>query len=89
MDMKIAIGSDHGGFTLKENLKEFLAESGYQFIDCGTNSEESVDYPKFAYTVAKKIADGEDYKMPATIEDPAILEEITDALKVMGYTRRR
>jgi len=37
----------------------------------------------------KKIADGEDYKMPATIEDPAILEEITDALKVMGYTRRR
>lgn len=58
-NMKIAIGSDHGGFSLKENLKDFLAEKGYQFTDCGTNSNESVDYPKYAYAVAKKVSNGE------------------------------
>ena len=55
----IAIGSDHAGFDLKENLKGFLKEQGYLFIDCGTYDTESVDYPKFAYAVAKKVADNE------------------------------
>ena len=58
-NIKIAIGADHGGFDLKENLKIFLSEKGYQFSDCGTDSKESVDYPKFACAVANKIANGE------------------------------
>ncbi len=58
-NIKIAIGSDHGGFDLKENLKVFLSENGYQFSDCGTDSKESVDYPKFASAVANKIANSE------------------------------
>ncbi len=54
----VAIGADHGGYPLKEILKEFLQEKGYQVIDCGTNSTESVDYPDFAQSVAQHIADG-------------------------------
>jgi len=58
-NLKIAIGADHGGFTLKEKLKVHLSEKGYAYIDCGTNSPESVDYPKFAYAVAEKVSTGE------------------------------
>ncbi len=58
-DEAIAIGSDHGGFALKENLESFLKEQGYSIIDCGTYGTESVDYPKFAYAVAKKVADND------------------------------
>jgi len=54
----IAIGADHGGFQLKESLKLYLNKSGYTIIDCGTNSKDSVDYPKYAYAVAKQVADG-------------------------------
>lgn len=54
----VAIGADHGGFPLKETLKAFLTESGYQVIDCGTTSTESVDYPDFAREVARLVADG-------------------------------
>jgi len=54
----IAIGADHGGFQLKEILKRFLEEKGYQVIDCGTNSSESVDYPDFAAAVAEQVAGG-------------------------------
>lgn len=53
--MKIAIGSDHGGFTMKEELKEYLKEKGYDVTDCGTYSEESIDYPDIAMETAKKI----------------------------------
>lgn len=53
----IALGADHGGFTLKENLKVFLQKQGYQVIDCGTFSSESVDYPDFAYAVAKLVSE--------------------------------
>ncbi len=53
----IAIGSDHGGFPLKEKLKNYLIENGYKIIDCGTDSTESVDYPKFAYAVAKQVSE--------------------------------
>jgi ribose 5-phosphate isomerase B len=57
--MLIAIGSDHGGFRLKEDIKEFLKEKGYTFRDFGTNSTESVDYPDFARAVAQAVVSGE------------------------------
>ena len=56
--MKIAIGSDHAGFELKERLKAYLQKKGYQVEDCGTSGKESVDYPRFAYAVARRVADG-------------------------------
>ena len=46
--MKIAIGSDHGGFELKEFLKEFLIKENIEFLDYGTYSTDSVDYPDIA-----------------------------------------
>ncbi len=51
----IAIGADHGGYALKETLKPFLAELGWEVIDVGTHSPESVDYPDFAYAVAQLV----------------------------------
>lgn len=59
---RIALGADHGGFSLKDNLKPFLQKQGYQLDDCGTHSPESVDYPDFAYAVAKKVSDGEAWR---------------------------
>lgn len=56
--MKIAIGSDHAGYELKEIIKEYL-EDQYEIIDVGTNSNESVDYPLFGHEVGKKVATGE------------------------------
>lgn len=53
----IAVGADHGGFETKENLKEFLAGQNFQIRDFGTNSKESVDYPDFAFAVARAVAD--------------------------------
>jgi len=55
---KIAIGSDHGGFEMKEILKKYLIEHNISVIDCGTESKEPVDYPKFAHAVANKVSDG-------------------------------
>lgn len=56
----IALGADHGGFVLKEELKTYLTEQGYSITDCGTNIPPpvAVDYPKFAYAVARNVADG-------------------------------
>lgn len=54
----IAIGSDHGGFDLKENLKKDLTAAGHEVIDCGTFNKESCDYPDFALAVAKQVSDG-------------------------------
>ncbi len=54
--MKIAIGSDHAGFRLKEHVKGFLLSQGITVLDCGTDSEESCDYPFFCYAVAKAVA---------------------------------
>ena len=53
--MKIAIGSDHAGFNLKEKIKEFLLSKGYEVLDFGTNSPESTHYPIFAKEVAKAV----------------------------------
>jgi len=58
----VAIGCDHGGFEMKENLKAFLIELGYHPLDCGTHSEESVDYPDFAFAVARQVADGNAFR---------------------------
>ncbi len=51
----IAIGSDHGGYKLKEEIRKYLDEKEIKYIDCGTFSEETVDYPDIAKEVAKKI----------------------------------
>ncbi|MCI8335657.1 MAG: ribose 5-phosphate isomerase B [Peptococcaceae bacterium] len=56
--MKIVLGSDHAGFSLKETIKEHLSSQGLDVIDCGTDSEESVDYPDFAEKVGRTICDG-------------------------------
>ncbi|MDH5476830.1 MAG: ribose 5-phosphate isomerase B [Nitrospinota bacterium] len=53
----IAIASDHGAFDLKEKLKERLKKLGYETVDMGTHSAESVDYPDFAIKVAKAVGD--------------------------------
>ncbi|MDT4968589.1 MAG: ribose 5-phosphate isomerase [Acidobacteriota bacterium] len=55
----IAVGADHGGFKMKEELKTFLVELGHQVRDFGTNSEEAVDYPDFAHAVARAVADSQ------------------------------
>jgi len=55
--MKIAIGSDHAGFELKEELKTYLLKNKLDIIDCGTTSKKSVDYPVFAFSVAKKVSE--------------------------------
>jgi ribose 5-phosphate isomerase B len=52
---KISLGSDHAGFKLKESIKNYLKEKGYEVKDFGTNSEESVDYPDYAKAVAKDV----------------------------------
>jgi len=54
---KIFIGSDHGGFKLKEKIKEYLKELNHEYEDLGTNNTQSSDYPDFAYKVAKKVAE--------------------------------
>ncbi len=54
----IAVGADHGGYDLKESLKLSLAEWGYETVDCGTDSSESVDYPDYAFAVAQMVANG-------------------------------
>ncbi len=54
----VAVGADHGGYGLKETLKDYLGELGYQVVDCGTDSASSVDYPDFAFAVAQLVAQG-------------------------------
>ena len=56
--MQIAIGSDHGGFNMKENLKDFLKARGIQIKDVGCTSTEPVDYPDYAAAIAEKVSDG-------------------------------
>ncbi len=58
--MKIAIGSDHAGFKLKEEIKKFLEEKGIEVVDFGTSSEERVDYPDYAIPLAESVAKGEE-----------------------------
>ena len=53
--MKIAIGSDHGGYRLKEEVKKYLDEKNIEFVDLGCEGEEAVDYPDIATVVAKEV----------------------------------
>jgi ribose 5-phosphate isomerase B len=54
----VAFGADHGGYALKETLKQTAVANGYHIIDCGTHSTDAVDYPDFAYAVAQIVANG-------------------------------
>lgn len=56
--MKLATGSDHGGYLLKDIVNDLLQKLGHQVIDVGTNSAESCDYPDFAKKVADTVASG-------------------------------
>src|SRR5881227_459050 len=53
----IAVGADHGGYAMKEELKALLTELGHRVHDFGTDSESAVDYPDFAHAVARAVAD--------------------------------
>lgn len=55
--MKIFLGSDHAGFAFKEQLKEFLKKKKIEYEDCGTYTEESADYPEYAFIVGKQVVE--------------------------------
>lgn len=56
---KVALAADHAGFALKTELRDVLAEQGYETIDLGTDSEDSVDYPDFGRALGEAVAAGE------------------------------
>ena len=58
--IKVAIASDHAGFKLKEDLKKHF-KNDYYFLDFGTNSSDSVDYPDFAHKLSQKISENKDH----------------------------
>ena len=78
----IAIGTDHGGVALKELLKTYLGEAGYQVIDCGTHGTDAVDYPDIAQTVGGKVAAGEAWR--GIVIDGAGIGSCMAANKVKG-----
>jgi len=57
--MRIAIGSDHAGFQLKQTLGQWLRDNGYEVTDLGTHSEDRVDYPRFGALVGQAVARGD------------------------------
>ena len=57
--MKIAIGSDHAGYELKEEVKQKLLNEGHEIVDCGCDSAESVDYPIYGHAIGRTVASGE------------------------------
>jgi ribose 5-phosphate isomerase B len=57
--MRIAVGSDHAGFHLKEHVKAALADLGHEVVDVGPETPGSVDYPQFAAVAARMVGDGE------------------------------
>jgi ribose 5-phosphate isomerase B len=79
---KVALGADHGGYALKEELKADLAELGYAVLDCGTHSAASVDYPDFAYAVALLVSEGRAWR--GIIIDGAGIGSCMAANKVPG-----
>jgi ribose 5-phosphate isomerase B len=58
----VALGADHGGFRMKEALKAHLEDQGYEVVDCGTHSQDSVDYPDFARAVAALVSRGKAWR---------------------------
>jgi ribose 5-phosphate isomerase B len=59
LEMKIAIGSDHAGFELKQKVAPWLEGAGHEVVDVGTGSDESTDYPLYAASAARLVAGGE------------------------------
>lgn len=59
MTKRIALGADHAGFEEKEKIKATLDELGVEYVDMGTNSADSVDYPDYAKKVAEAVSNGE------------------------------
>ena len=57
--MKIAIGNDHAAYEMKLAVKEKLINDGYEVIDCGCDSTDSVDYPKYGHAVGRAVANGD------------------------------
>lgn len=56
--MKIALGADHGGYELKEQVKKYLNDKGFEVLDLGAHSTESVDYPEFGKAVGNAVVEG-------------------------------
>lgn len=79
---KIVIGSDHGGFELKESLKPYLTDLGFEVEDVGTHSTVSVDYPDFAHEVAQRVA--QEQGLRGVIVDGAGIGSAITANKVPG-----
>src|SRR5215468_12506179 len=57
--MRIVIGSDHAGFSLKEDLSAYIRQLGHQVVDVGTHSTEAVDYPDYAEALSTTLLDGQ------------------------------
>jgi ribose 5-phosphate isomerase B len=78
----VALGADHGGFDLKEQLKEYLRVWGYSALDLGTFSREAVDYPDFAEAVANAVVRGDAWR--GIVIDSAGIGSSIAANKVPG-----
>jgi ribose 5-phosphate isomerase B len=78
----VALGADHGGFGMKDGLIEVVRNLGYEVIDCGTNSKDSVDYPDFALAVAQLVSQGRAWR--GIIVDGAGIGSCMAANKVPG-----
>lgn len=78
----VAIGTDHGGVDLKNILVKELSDSGYEVIDCGTNTKDAVDYPDIALAVSQHVANGKAWR--GVIIDGAGIGSCMAANKVPG-----
>ena len=78
----VALGADHGGYDLKEQLREYLREWGYTALDLGTSSREAVDYPDFAEAVANAVVRGDAWR--GIVIDSAGIGSSIAANKVPG-----
>ncbi|MDZ7289767.1 MAG: ribose 5-phosphate isomerase B [candidate division KSB1 bacterium] len=78
----VALGADHGGYALKEQIKVYLRELGYRFQDFGTFSESPVDYPDVAEAVATEVANGKAWR--GIIIDGAGIGSAMAANKIPG-----
>jgi ribose 5-phosphate isomerase B len=78
----VALGADHGGFTLKEQLKNYIRDWGYTPLDLGTSTTESVDYPDFAEAVANAVTRGDAWR--GVVIDSAGIGSSIAANKVPG-----
>ena len=78
----IAVGADHGGFDMKEDIKKILEKEGFQVVDCGSYNKDPVDYPDLAFAVAKMVSEGKVWR--GIIIDGAGIGSCMAANKVRG-----